>query len=428
MPEQAQRTTPFRLAAEWLQGFGNTIALGLHDLAEIAQDAAETVVQDAQGVPIAWRLFAFRPFTITRSGETMKGEFTEAAADAIIAHFRQKGERVPLDSKHFLFRLAQKHGVSEAEVLNLIPDGRGTFGFANLEKRGDGLWVVDVEYVPLAYQLMAEGIFRYFSPVVRGLSDGKLRITSVAFTNIPAIDDLDALAASAEEPAITDMNSLAASLDTVAGSAAVNSRTAPNQGEKNVKKLLTAIGTLLGMTDAIALSDDGDAPDSIVDQLVTLSGEITDLRALKGTQEAFLGKARDALALGAEADLGAVEGAILGLKAKGAQADTLKTQVDALVLEGETRKRQEVIDRGVAEGKLTPVMVENWCKDQDAAALSAFLEHAPVIVAPGTVVDRSKLPGPDAIALTAEDKQVGAELGYTEEQMLAQKKEMFGKK
>lgn len=427
MPGQAQHTTPFGLAAEWLQGFGNTIALGLHDLAEIAQDAAETVVQDARGVPIAWRLFAFRPFTITRGGETMQGEFTQEAADAIIAHFEQKGSRVPLDSRHFLFRLAQHLKVPEAEVLALIPDGRGTFGFCSLEKREDGLWVTDVEYAPLAYRLMAEGIFRYFSPVIRGLSDGKLRITSVAFTNVPAIDDLDALAADAEEPAITDMDSLAASLDSVAGSAAAHSSTAhTKQGDKNVKKLLTALASLLGL-DAIALSDDGAAPDDVVTQLTELSGELTALRALKGAQEAFLGMARDALALEAESDLNAVEGAILGLKAKGDQADALQTQVDALALESETRKKQEVIDRGVAEGKLTPVMVDNWCENVDAAALSAFLEHAPVIVLPGTVVDESKLPAADVIALTAEDKQMATDLGFTEEVFLAQKKAMFGK-
>jgi len=71
----------------------------------------------------------------------------------------------------------------------------------------------------------------------------------------------------------------------------------------------------------------------------------------------------------------------------------------------------------VKAGKLTPHMVENWCKDVDAAALSAFLEHAPVIVPTGGPIPRSTLPEGGKRAPSGVESEVGRALGFTGEEM-----------
>jgi phage I-like protein len=381
----------------------NALACGLNDISGLAPAAVEF----AGGVPVAWRLFAFGPFTITRDGATMAGDFTEAAADSIMEYFAAKGGKIPLDSRHFLFALAQEMGVDESEVLRLLPDGRGTFGFAALEKRPDGLWVVDAEYLPLARRIMAEGMFRYFSPVLRGLSDGRLRITSVAFTNNPAIDQLDALAASCDEaPACQHIDALAASLDAARAESANRSSKPTTKGTPSMNKLLVCLAALLGM-DSIALGADDSPPEDVFGKLNDLASEVKGLRTSQTAQKSFLAGVRDALALGAEATLETAQAAILGLKAAADQAGGLKTRVDALELEAETRKRDAIVEQGLAAGKLTKAMLDSqWVKKQDAAALSAFLEFAPVVVPVGSL-DRSKLaPADEALALSDADLEV----------------------
>jgi len=401
----------------------NVVACMMHDLcatpARPTDPRPTPVERDQSGVPVAWRLFAFGPVYITRDGETLQGEFTEAAADSIMQHFAQKGGKIPLDSRHFLFMLAQEMGVDESEVLRLLPDGRGTFGFASLAKRPDGLWVVDVEYVPLARRLMAEGIFRYFSPVLRGLADGRLRITSVAFTNNPAIDQLDALAAEGEtDPAVYDIDALAASLDAARAESANRSSKPQPKGKPRMNKLLAALASLLGL-DSLALGDDGTAPDGLVEQIATLAGEHNRLKAQETAQKSFLAGVRDALALGDGSSLETAQAAILGLKAAADQAGGLKSRVDALELEAETRKRDAIVEQGLAAGKLTKAMLDSeWLKKQDAAALSAFLEFAPVVVPVGSL-DRSKLAKADPLPLSDDQSRLYSLLGVTPEEARA---------
>lgn len=399
-----------------LATFGNAIACGFYDLTHSPE---KTVEHDGNGVPVAWRLFAFGPFSITRSGETLQGEFTPEAAEQILAHFQAKGSKIPLDSEHFLFQLAEKMGVPEYEIRNLIPDGRGTFGFASLEIRPDGLWVAQVEYVPLARQLMAEGIFRYFSPVIRGLSDGRLRITSVAFTNTPAIDQLESLAAMAEAPpAHPNVDALAASIN---GILPRNHSSKPNNKEPRMNQLLVLLAPLLAV-DSIALSDDGTVPDDIAAKITALGQEIPTLRAATEGQTAFLAATKDALALSDDATLATAQAAILGLKASADQATALKTRVDALELSAEQSDLAKVMEQGKTEGKLTKAMIEgDWGKGLDAAALTAFLKTAPVVVEPGEI-PKQDLASPDALPLTADGEKINHLLGVTQDQVTAANK------
>lgn len=408
---------------------GNVLAMGLQQLPgpnPTPGAATGTVLRDERGVPTAWRLFAYGPFTLTRDAITWTGEFLPEHAAAIVAYFRTKGARVPIDSEHYLYRLAEKLNVSETEALATLPGGRAAMAYGELEQRDDGLWVTNVEWGPFAYELMAELIYRYFSPVLRGLSDGRLRITSIAMVEVPAIDRQESqapfgltdnipggmpaeIAASAE-----DSGDQGGKVPLYAHTGAGNS---PNRKGAAMKKLLVLLGAIVGQ-DALALSAEGEAPAELLGKLETLKTELPRLRS----EAAIAANVRDALALGAEVDAPALTGKLQALIQKAEGHDALKARVDALELTAETEKRQALIAGGLKSGKLTPALVEKWAGKQDSVALAAYLDAAPVLVAPGSVINPETLRPADSVALTAEDEAVAAHLGLTKEQMLAQKK------
>ena len=158
----------------------------------------KTVEKDEDGLPKAWRVFPFGPVSITRDGVTLSGEFTQDDADKIIGHFNKKGEKIPIDANHMLERVADFLKCEEMDISKLTGEKSLAMGFGAFEKRADGLWIKDVEWLPLGSELMKQKVFRHFSPVIRGLKDGNLRITSLSVLNDPAIDNQDAIAASAE--------------------------------------------------------------------------------------------------------------------------------------------------------------------------------------------------------------------------------------
>lgn len=160
----------------------------------------DSVRKNEEGLPVEWRLFEYGPISITKDGASLSGEFKEEHADKIMEHFNGKGSKLPVDCNHMLYMFAEQHKRDEREVAAMTGENSLAMAFGNLEKRDDGLWVKDVEWLPLGAELMKEKVFRYFSPVIRGLSDGNLRVTSLSVLNNPAINGMDAIAASAESP------------------------------------------------------------------------------------------------------------------------------------------------------------------------------------------------------------------------------------
>ena len=146
--------------------------------------------------PKPFRLFAVGENRLTRNGKTCTLTLSEEDVAAIAGYHKAKGEKIPIDSRHALFLAAEKAHVSETEAARAVPSKTAALGFAALEARADGLYAVDVELLPLAAELFRAGSLRYWSPVIRGL-DGKspLRVTSIAFDNVPALNGLDVLAA-----------------------------------------------------------------------------------------------------------------------------------------------------------------------------------------------------------------------------------------
>jgi phage I-like protein len=407
----------------------NVIALGLQALDHATAGAVQ---RDGDGVPVAWRLFKFGPFSITRNGETADGAFTAEHGARIMEHYQKKGNKIPIDAEHGLYLLARNLNAEEGDIAKLLGKPSATLGFGALALKADGLWIEDVEWGKLARGIISQGVLRWFSPVLRGLVDGQLRITSVALTNTPAIDQLNAIAATAEDDcgmrnAECGMKSEIRNPKSEISFAGEHGSHVPPgvtkravltpavQKGASMKGLLALLGAIIGLseTDSAALTAEG-AESALLPKLQDLTTELGKLR-----KDGALAKdVRDALALGAEVEPAAVTGKLAGILAKAQQHDTLKTRVDALELTAETGKKDKLIADGLAAGKLTPDLVEKWAKKQDAAALSAFLDNAPVIVPQGRT-DKTKLPTEDTAVLSAEDLEMCKVTGQDPEKVKA---------
>ena len=297
------------------------------------------VQKDANGLPVAWPVLKFGNVSITKDGKKFEGVFSAEDADKIVAHFNQKGEKIPIDCNHLLADMAEKLGKTEAEIAKLTGENSLAAGFCKLEKRQDGLYASDAEWIQLAGELLKAGCFRHFSPVIRGLADGNMRITSLALLNSPAIDHQDAIAASAENGKGVQDGSLAAAFKQAFG--------------------------LVDKPDAVAM------------------------------------------------------GAIVALSEKMRGYDTMKADLDAMKLAAENGKKDALIKDGLTSGKLTNALLP-WAQKVDCLTLTGFLDGAtPVVsVGPGGLKPKK----PDAVELSAEDKNACHLMGISEADMLATKK------
>ena len=167
---------------------------------DAAGESFAGVERSSDGLPKAWRLLAFGPLSVTKDGKTSKGAFTEADADLIYTAHKEKGVKLPIDSNHVMHALAGSLGKDERDIAAATGGDALAMGFGDLEKRSDGLWLSGVSWTPIGAGLMKEKAFRHFSPVFRGLSDGKLRVTSVSVLNYPAIDGQEAIACAGNTP------------------------------------------------------------------------------------------------------------------------------------------------------------------------------------------------------------------------------------
>lgn len=310
--------------------------------------------------PKPFRLFKTGENLLTRNGKDYQLTLSAEDIAAIADYQRKKGEKIPIDSRHALFFAAEKAGVKESDMLRMVPSNVAALGFAALESRPDGLWAVDVELSPLAAELLQNGSLRYWSPVVRGL-DGRspLRVTSIAMDNVPALNNLDILAAGGEN--IKTMSGLPD--QTMKGDCKMSNLT-----EKALRKLLG--------DDALVLSDTTDT--EIAGKVEALAAELESLRADKA-------------------------------------------KLEALELAGETQKREQLIDQAIKENRVTNAEKDGLMQ-LDSAWLAAELSKRPANALPKEIKKDDDVRD-DKNALTEAEKAFAAERGITEEEYLKAKKE-----
>ena len=301
------------------------------------------VVRDENGVPVEWTLLRIGSNPICQEGKDGALVLTAEAMNQIMEYHAKKGELIPLDSEHYLFELANQKKLDEGETLKLFPGGVAALGFGSLALSGEELRI-KVKWNPAAYEMLKEKIYKYFSPVIRGLENGPLRVTSVAMTNTPAINNLDALAASATK--------LSGKSDT--------SDKSDRKG--NMNKLEQALKRLTGR-DAVALGAE-------------TSEEEKDKIACEVEEKASLiEQVKQLLGLDAGASLEEVIAALKAETEKAKSADDKQAQIDELAASAEKKAHADLVARGRAERKIVDADME-YVNSLDSKALSAYLDHA----------------------------------------------------
>ncbi len=371
----------------------------IHDGMEM-EEVTPDVIRDKNGVPEEWTLLHTGENPFIKNGVRGVISLTGDDLDHIVAYFKEKGELIPVDSHHYLHYLSRTNHMDESEVLKFIPDGVAAMGFGSLERQGEKLRF-RVKWNPNAYKLMMEKIFRYFSPVIRGLAGGPLRITSVAMENQPAINDLDALAASAEQVTVT-------------GILPEHNKT-QQEKEMSMTPVEQALSRLL-MRDTLQLSAEspGDAE--------ALAGAINEKAEL-------IGEFKRSLQLKEDVPDSLLVIALKNLLEKTGGFETLQEQIKELQQENESfraeqdrKSHQDLIRQGVREGKITPA-TESWWQKLSHAELAEHLKDAPVIIPQGTLslsaVETEKM------VLTEEDKAVCRHFGFTEEEFRTHKTSLY---
>lgn len=345
------------------------------------------VKQDANGVPEEWTLLHAGVNRLVKNGKDYELHLSVEDLDAIAAYQAKKGEAIPIDSNHYLHILAEKHGVEESEALRLIPSGVAAMGFGTLFREGDELRI-RAEWTPGAYELLKEKIFRYCSPVIRGLKDGPIRITSVAMENEPALNCEDILAAGGEED--TDPEDI--------GRNAIELKRLQDPIER-------ALGRLLGKT---------------VWNEIVLSGEDDEENAFERTAAAIEAKAdviadlREGLDLADGEPDEAMSAALSAVKLRADQADALQQELDTMVCVAEEKRKAELIEQGLQEGKLTHAL-EDWARNQDCAVLASYLEHAPAVV-PGRMTFAPDKRRTSKRSLSAADEEMIRKFGFDKDE------------
>ena len=341
--------------------------------------SAETpgVLRDECGVPVEWTLLREGENPICQEGRDGSLRLSAAAMKEIMAYHEKKGEQIPVDSEHYLYELANSKKVDEAEALKLFPGGVAALGFGRLALSGEELRI-RVKWTPAAYEFLKEKIYKYFSPVIRGLESGPLRVTSVAMTNTPAINHLDALAASALNPSVRPEQS-----------GRPDKRKEPRMG-----KLEKALKRLLGC-DSVAL--EGEVKEEERDKVAAAVEE----------KASLIEKVKELLGLEPGATLEEVIAALKAETEKAKSADDKQAQLDELAAAAEKEAHRRLVERGRAERKITEGDMD-YVRSLDSKALSAYLDHAaPKVPAP---LERKPDRKPDTVTLSAVDRIAVASL------------------
>ncbi len=327
----------------------------------ILRTEAAAVRRDGAGVPVAFRVFRPGPLSLTIDGQQVAGELTREDVQSILDYHRMKGEAIPVDCEHLLQVLADLRGIEEAELVRTEPllAEKGAAGFVRLTEENGELWAVVEKWAPRARELLSsagDAIYNYFSPVLRGLRKPPLRLTSFALTNVPAINDLDALAAVGERTI---------------------GRMSPAMRGTNEEPTMDVMKKLIELLKLDAAAFAGEHPDLNPILAAALSA------IESGRKEAadFVQGVKDSLGLSDGDGLPKAAGLVVSLAAA-AKADKAAL-ADANAKIAGFEKAQ--FDRTVADlqsaGKLTEAMQQSaWFKGLDLAALTEWSKAAPVIV------------------------------------------------
>jgi phage I-like protein len=255
--------------------------------------------------------------------------------------------------------------------------------FKQLEYRdGVGLFATDVEWTPAAAQAIADGEYRYISPVIR-FDQTSGRVTGLmmaALTNYAGIDGMQAASLAAMSSHFfneDDQSNQETTMKNLLALLFANLKLDANATEEQ------AISALKQMTDKT-----NDAATA----LTSLSAQVESLKAAQPDPTKFV-------------PIDVVK-----------ELQTSLSALNATVIKGEVDK---VLDTARGAGKILPAMESHLREmgNKDLAALNAFVATLPAIAALTGTQTNGTAPGQTgSAALTSEELQVAKLLGQTSEE------------
>lgn len=135
-----------------------------------------------RSLPEKFLLLKYGKNTYTKNAQEGEFDFSQEDADTLIREFTRRGKDLVIDFEH------QSIGGEKAPAAGWIK---------GLEKNDLGLAAIVKYWTKEAEQLLLNGQYRYFSPVLYFSDDGEhiLSLHSVALTNHPALHNIPPLAA-----------------------------------------------------------------------------------------------------------------------------------------------------------------------------------------------------------------------------------------
>lgn len=334
---------------------------------------SEAIRRDAQGVPTAFRVLKPGNVALTIDGKPVDGSVDAGDIRSIVDWFTMKGEMVPLDCEHFLKAIADHAGVEEDTALKTFPllGEKAVAGGVSLKDENGELWAHVEKLAGRARTLLSgasDKLYMYFSPVLRGIKTGPLRISSISLTNNPALNQQDILAA---HDILTADTRAELNLFLKGQQQHVGGKT---EMKDKIRKLCEAM-----KLDVAAFSADGADLGPLLTAVATALQE-------KGAREMkLLVDLKDVVGLTESDTLDTLAGKLLPLIEKGKADATALADLQPRVTVMEKKEHGRLVLSLKAEGKLTEAMLP-WAEKQTSLALTEWAKTAPVVVPQSRIV------------------------------------------
>jgi phage I-like protein len=356
-------------------------------------------------VVLARKLKAKKEFRLFKIGPnpSTKGTYrlSRDSAMRLMELYRGRGLKITFDYDHAAVQKDMRPG-----------DGKAA-GKCDLELRADGIYCVNIEYTPTALKGVEEGEWIYFSPAFIPNEETKEieELINVALTNIPALDGIEALAASRKNdkestamkhPISAHLQKFVSGggkLDDVAKGTGIHvdrmKELHDGMGDSPAGEELKAMAKHMKFTPAqckelsvpepytddkgkeeTASAMDGQDVEDMEGEGDDDEDEVAPAKASRRGTEAI----QLMTLLTGTADPKKQKAKILAMRSKAEQYDSDHETVVALRAEREAEKRARLIEKGKAEGKLTPSSLKYWSK-RPCDEIEEFLKVAPRVLA-----------------------------------------------
>jgi phage I-like protein len=350
------------------------------------------VIRNADGIPTDIRLLD-RGVNRSTKGDLL---YSDQSASLIKTESQDWGNEYFFDYDHATF-----------DEKNTAPDKGISAGWYKLEDRADGLWAVGISWTPRALEYLKNKEYKYFSPTFFYNKSSKefVGYVNTALTNYPARKNLEPLVLnnheqpedarfegrSADRHSIS-LDQLCSSLERLLETLFPNCWISEVFNDYAVFRFNSRTWSVPYVIESDQPRLTGDAVE-VVRTYVPVSGGTTmkvllnalglkdDASEAQAVERfnAFQAQNRELLALTGKDSLPEALGVIQGWKQGAAATATAQARIAELEGAVKTGELNALIEEGKKNGKLTPAL-EAWARTQEAPALKAFLEVAPVAV------------------------------------------------